>query len=663
MNRLKMPVWTFAGGLIILQMILVAIIVHGESLTFDEGDHIFAGYMMWHSGDYGLNPEHPPLVKLVATLPLLQEKLWVPPLRGQMFKAEAYLDGRDFMERNDAPRHGLLFRMRLAAGVFAVGLSVMVFLMGSKLFGESAGLLALLLVVFEPNVLANSDLVTTDMGVACFFLATIYCFYRYARQPSAIRLLLTGLAAGLALSSKHSGILLAPMLLGLTLVEIACAERGRRKRTAGTLFGGIAATVIVAVAALWAFYGFRYAARPAGLAMNPTLNEYAAPLTGINSWVIGHVAHWRLLPESYLMGMTDIHYAAQQYPIFLLGHDYAHGVWWYFPVALSIKTTLGLIGLVVLASIALANSFCRRLRQGRELAYLVVPGAIYLGVAILSGMNIGTRHVLFLYPLAALLAAAGLVALARHSRRWLWVGGGLVVFHVISAMAIFPAEMAYANEAWGGTANTHKYLSDSSVDWAQQLPHIKQWVDAHPGEECWLAYSAYPDLRPQAYGIPCHPLPTAHTEWEMLPVDVPETIHGNLLLSADDLEACDWPSDQLNVFERFRWMPMAEQIDHSVFVYHGDFDVHEAAALGAVQKSKILLRKHRPAEALDAAEKAVALQPENLLAQMALGDAQTALGDKNSARASYELALAAAHRLEADAQPLFVPDLEQKLHP
>jgi 4-amino-4-deoxy-L-arabinose transferase-like glycosyltransferase len=660
MNRLKMPIWFFAGGLILLQMILVAIIVHGESLTFDEGDHIFAGYMMWHSGDYGLNPEHPPLVKLVATLPLLQEKLWVPPLQQRWFKSEAYRDGRDFMERNDGPRHRLLFRMRLAAGVFAVGLLVMVLLMGSTLFDEFAGLLALLLVVFEPNVLANSDLVTTDMGVACFFLATIYCFYRYARQPSVIRLLLTGLAAGLALSSKHSGILLAPMLLGLTVVEVACAERGQRKRMAGTLLGGIAAIVIVAVVILWTFYGFRYAARPAGLAMNPTLSEYAAPLTGINSWVIGHIANWRLLPESYLMGMTDIHYAAQQYPIFLLGHDYAHGVWWYFPVALSIKTTLGLIGLVVLAGIALIS---RRLRQRRELSYLVVPGVIYLGVAILSGMNIGTRHVLFLYPLAALLAAAGLVALARHSRRWIWIGGGLIVFHVISAIAIFPAEMAYGNEAWGGAANTHKYLSDSSVDWAQQLPHIKQWVDAHPGEECWLAYSAYPDLRPQAYGIPCHPLPTAHTEWEILPVDVPETIHGNLLLSADDLEACDWPSDQLNVFERFRWMPMAEQIDHSVFVYHGDFDVHEAAALGAVQESKILLRKHRPAEALVAAQKAVALQPQNVLTQTALGDAQMALGDKSSARAAYELALAAAHRLEADAQPLFVPDLEQKLHP
>lgn len=108
---------------------------------------------------------------------------------------------------------------------------------------------------------------------------------------------------------------------------------------------------------------------------------------------------------------------------------------------------------------------------------------------------------------------------------------------------------------------------------------------------------------------------------------------------------------------------MAEQIDHSVFVYRGEFHIPEAAALAAVQKSKILLKENRPTEALVAAQKAVALQPENLLAQTALGDAQTALGDKDSARASYTSALAAAHRLEADAQLMFVPKLEQKLHP
>jgi 4-amino-4-deoxy-L-arabinose transferase-like glycosyltransferase len=666
MNKWKLLGWPLAVGLILLQMILVAVIVGGESLTFDEGNHIFSGYMMWHSADYGLNPEHPPLVKLVATMPLLGKNVWVPPLQRRMFKVEAYRDGRDFMERNDGPEHSLLFRMRLAAAVFSAGLSLMVFLIGRRFFGNAAGLLALLLVVFEPNVLAHSALVTTDMGVTFLLLATIYLFYGYARQPSLPRLLAAGLVAGLTLAAKHSGILLAPMLVGLALVEIAYGAPQQpgglagapRKRTAAILFGGIAGITVLAVVVLWAFYGFRYAARPAGLALHPTLTEYAAPLTGINGWVIGHLAHWRLLPESYLMGMTDIHYAAQQYPIFVLGHDYAHGVWWYFPVALSIKTSLGLIGLLILAAIAMFRGW---LRQRRELAWLVVPGALYLAVAILSGMNIGIRHVLFLYPVAALLAAAGCIALARQNRRWAWVGGALVAFHILSAMAVFPAEMAYANEAWGGTANAHKHLSDSSVDWAQQLPHVRQWIDAHPGEECWFAYSAYPDLRPQAYGIPCHPLPTAHTGGDFLPVEVPETIHGNLLLSADDLEACDWPSDQLNVFNRFRSMPMADQIDHSVFVYHGTFHIPEAAALASVQKSQLLLSQNKPTDALLAAKRAVSLQPDSLLALTALGDAQTASGDKDDARTAYQSALAVAHQLEAYAQPLFVPELERKL--
>ena len=95
--------------LILVQAVQVVFVVHRESLTFDEDNHMFAGYMMGHTGDYGLNPEHPPLVKLLAALPVLGENLWVPPLQGRDFKAEAYLDGRDWLARNDGARqqHGL----------------------------------------------------------------------------------------------------------------------------------------------------------------------------------------------------------------------------------------------------------------------------------------------------------------------------------------------------------------------------------------------------------------------------------------------------------------------------------------------------------------------------------------------------------------------------
>ena len=74
-------------ALLVVQATLALTIVHRESLTFDEDDHMFAGYMMWKAADYGLNPEHPPLVKLLATVPILSDHLWVPPpLDHQFFK-------------------------------------------------------------------------------------------------------------------------------------------------------------------------------------------------------------------------------------------------------------------------------------------------------------------------------------------------------------------------------------------------------------------------------------------------------------------------------------------------------------------------------------------------------------------------------------------------
>src|SRR5487761_2085386 len=101
MTLAKRWVWVAVIVLLAVQAAQMVYVVHRESLTFDEGDHMFAGYMMWHAGDYGLNPEHPPLVKLLATLPMLGRNLWVPTLQHRDFKVEAYLSGRDWLARND----------------------------------------------------------------------------------------------------------------------------------------------------------------------------------------------------------------------------------------------------------------------------------------------------------------------------------------------------------------------------------------------------------------------------------------------------------------------------------------------------------------------------------------------------------------------------------
>ena len=651
-------VWVAVIALLAVQAVQMALVVHRESLTFDEDDHIFAGYMMVHTGDYGLNPEHPPLVKLLAALPVLGRNLWTPPLQNRDFKTEAYLDGRDFLARNDGESQHLVFQMRLVAGSLALALSLLVFFAAREWFGTAAALIALVLAVFDPNILAHSALVTTDIGVTLFLLAGVYAFYRYVKQPSLIRLLITGIAAGLLLATKHSGILLAPMLLLLIGWEILTAPKGSRGRLALRLGRAFAAIVVVGVLVLWSFYGFRYAARPAGLALSTSLADYAAPLSHFNSTAVLAIARLHLLPESYLMGLVDVKRMAEFYPTFIFGKVYAHGQWWYFPAVILIKTTLGMLALVALAAFAILTG---RLSKGRELAFILVPWAVYLAVAILAGMNIGARHILPLYVLAAILAGGGLSALAAYSRRWAWVGAALVLAHVVSALTVFPNYIAYANEAWGGPKNVHNLLSDANVDWAQQLIQVKEWQDRHPGEECWFAYFARPEVDPAVYGIRCHAMPTPDTFWLGGSDIVPPEIHGTVLISAGDLSGCEWPSARMNPYTVFQSLKPDEMIDYGVLVYRGTFQVNQAAALSRAQHAYELLAAGKPAEALPLALEAIAIDPEEIVSQTALGDIAAALGKKDQARQAWQAAIASARQLEPDAQVSYIPDLEAKL--
>ena len=138
-----------AVALLLVMIFEVALSTRQQSPSWDEGDHIYAGYMNWKNGEYTLNPEHPPLVKLVATLPLLPLDLKTAPRHGDYFKNEAYFGGRELIYRND-PKYGgkysadtLLLRIHLAAMTFGIVLAAVLFIAGKEMFGVTAGLITL----------------------------------------------------------------------------------------------------------------------------------------------------------------------------------------------------------------------------------------------------------------------------------------------------------------------------------------------------------------------------------------------------------------------------------------------------------------------------------------------------------------------------------------
>jgi len=244
---------TFLFLLFVLQLVSVARV---SSANWDEAHHLYDGYNVWTKHDYRLNAEVPPLVKLTAAIPLLPMHLYVPPNQGKSQGLEAFLDGKLFVFRNGGDR--ILFPARMFCMLFSLLLAALLYAATREMFGDVAALAALALFVFDPNVLAHGTLVSTDIGSACFIFATIYAFYRYTKAPTPARLAIVGLAAGLAMCAKFTGIFVAPMLVILAGADALLA------RSSVILWRRLAACAVILICAwavIWAFYGFRYAPR------------------------------------------------------------------------------------------------------------------------------------------------------------------------------------------------------------------------------------------------------------------------------------------------------------------------------------------------------------------------------------------------------------------
>ena len=687
-----------AGVMALLAVLALQLVfsVRKESLSWDEGDHIFAGYMSCKRGDFGLNPEHPPLVKMVAALPLLPMSLNMPSVQNRNFKLEAYFDGRDFIFGNDAEK--IIFRARMAAMSFTLLLALVVFLATREMFGTGAGFIALTLVVFEPNLLAHGALVTTDAGLACFLIAAIYAFYRYVKAPSAWRLIVTGIAAGLAAATKHSAILLLPILALLALTEIF--RRGGRSERDGEVLpesrgkqalrlgAAIAVVTGIAVVILWGAYGFRYRARPGGMEINPPLQQAVRGLTPLEARGILSFAHWHLLPESYLYGLADVRDVANFMPSYIFGKVYAHGVWFYFPVAFVIKGTLAMLGLLLLAIAMIAAGGWRSKKQWRritaeaqsdaergnaedawnpwrkkrEIFFLTIPPLVYLAVSMGSRLNIGARHILLVFIFAAMLGAGEAWNLIRADRRWAFLIAALVVFHVVSSARAFPTSyMAYSNELWGGPAETYKYLTDANTDWGQQLIATKKYLDQRGVKQLLVCIFC---LSRDPAGQLRHSLPAAANSGYELVRRASGRPCNDRGAGTDQRFGANRVRARINVlnpYRQFQGIRPSAVIEHGIFVFDGTFSVPMASALGHVQRARRLYAEKQFDEALKEARAAEVLAPDALQSQMALGDALRALGRGAEADAAYKNGLTIARTMEPAAQTKWTATIQEKL--
>ena len=641
-RRLRAAAVTALLVLFALQLTHVARVY---SANWDEAHHLYDGYNIWTKHDYRLNAEVPPLVKLVAALPLLPLHPQVPPHQSNSQAQNAFLDGRVFVFGNGGDR--LLFPARMACTLFTLFTAWLIYAAGRRMFGALAALVALTLFVFDPNVLAHGTLISTDLASAGLLFAAVFAFYRYTLRPTTARLLLVGVLAGLAMAAKFTGILVAPILLLLAAAE---GIRGRSGRVFGKSLAACAGILVCGWMVIWAFYGFRYAPAPAGLALAPALAPYLASLPNKSDGVkLALVARYHLLPEAYIWGLANTKHTEWEYTSFFFGKMYRHGPWQYFPMAFLIKSTLPLLLLLVLTPFVWWRS---RGSYGRELSFLLIPVCLYFAVITTSHFDIGARHMMPIYPFLYVLVGAAAAKMIRRGRSWAALVGLLLVWQIVTSVRVAPAYMAYGNEAWGGPLQVRRYLSDSNVDWGQQLKSVKQYLDQNHITNCWFAY--FPDgaVQPQDYGIHCKRLPTPSGLWWLkLPMQVPPVIDGTVLISESDLEGVESGDGPLNPYDSFRALKPAAVLQDGVHVYQGQFAVPLASAWVDVRNTGQLLKAGQPQAALQIATQAVALAPNSARVQMNLASVLVSRGDWDGALEHYE---AAQRAFEANR-----PDLEE----
>lgn len=576
--------------LVLLSQLLISV---GQlSQTADESTHLYAGFRAWSCGDFAFGPEHPPLTRLIGALPFVvaggkTDCSELPP-RLEATESIQWLYGHYHWSR-------LLFEARLAASLFTVGLCVLVWLTAKKMFGYTTALIAVSLLVFEPNVLANGALVTTDMVVTCMLVFAVFAFYLYIARRQSAFLVLTGLATGLTLTAKQSGVVVVPTLFLLAILD-AYAKRtpvAPRWKVALKNIGMTICACALAGVVVWAVYGFRFAARPDGTPL-PVVNAQRGGLTGL----LLSVRSAHLLPESYVQGLQTARALADSSsnPVFLLGEVHPRGVWYFFPLAMLIKLTVPTLMLMLVAAAATPTLLAR---HRRELLFVVVPGVVFLAACMTARMNSGIRHALPVVPFALIFAAAGCVEVMRRVR---WAGRLLawaVVLHAVSSLHAFPNYLSYANEVWGGPARAYEYMPNN--DWGESLKQVKHYLDRHPDRgPCWVASIYLVDIR--NYHLPCRQF----GGWLSEPV--PPRIRGTVVVSSvllSTFSGAEW----LDTFERLT--PKDRIGGSTMLVYEGEFDTRKLAALTELTAARRLSADADFVGALKHARRAVQIDPEN----------------------------------------------------
>ncbi|HET9220081.1 MAG TPA: glycosyltransferase family 39 protein [Terriglobia bacterium] len=475
--------WLIVCVTLLIAAVLVVSSALQDSQTQDEAVHLVSGYSYWKTGDFRLSPEHPPLSKLIASLPLLWLRADFSPPADAWEKADPWRVSKAVLYSGGVSADSILMAGRMLVIAQYLALAATLAWWVGRAAGHTAGFAALLLFAFEPTVLAHSRYVTTDIPVTLFIWLACLSWYSYLQKGGNWALIRTGVLSGLAFATKFSALFL-PIVFVLTW-----------SKTAKPKWSMIPILVGIALFAAISTYGFNVLS----VAEDPRAASQMAERP-LDSAFVREAVHVRIPGYYFLRGIQLLlRDQIGGYHSYFMGEMTNRSTWMYFPVAFVLKSSLAWLALLGFAGIVGLTH-----KRRPELVLLATPVLVYFAFTMTSAFNIGIRHLLPIYPFLCAFTAIALFDVIR--KPYIKVAASvLVALFLVESASAYPGYLSFFNAAAGGTQNGHRYLLDSNLDWGQDLKRLAQYTESRKIENLCLSYFGTAD--PAFYGIHYRPLP------------------------------------------------------------------------------------------------------------------------------------------------------------
>lgn len=544
--------WLLLSLIILSSAFLMFLSASQEAAIMDELAHIPAAYSYLRFFDYRLNPEHPPLVKVLAAIPLvfkklnfpLNQEIWTKEVNGQWAVGNQFIY---WLNENKADE--IIFLARIFPIFLTITLVVFVYWWSRKLFGKWWAQIPAFLVAFSPHFLAHGHYVTTDVGATLGFFIGLYFFNKQLNSPTPKNTILAGIFFGIAQLMKFSVILLVPLFLFLTIIHwiISCKEKNillKSKNSFSFLISYLKSLVIIfliGLAVVWLVYFIFTLNYPASkqqadtefilssFAGGPDKEWKSCQLKSLSLRCLANLDIWmakipvlRALGH-YLLGILMVmQRSAGGNTAYFLGEISGGGWWYYFPIVFLLKESLPALIITLLGIIlGLGRIFIKKIRHLNSLReYLMMNFAefsmlvmviFYWLYSINSPLNIGFRHILPTIPFIYILATGSLKKwvdkkneakinlrqeIQKITSKHLKIGIilFLLVWVLIETVAATPYFISYFNQIGGGVKNGYRFVTDSNYDWGQDLLRLKNFVEKNGIEKIAVDYFGGGDI-------------------------------------------------------------------------------------------------------------------------------------------------------------------------